>query len=463
VFVVERSGEIREEAGKMGLYTRRRVVQMGAAGAAAFALAGCAGDDDGGGGGGQADLLYDWSYLGTGVGKFWQAVGSKSPDVRNATGVPLETLFQTVQSQNTAKAGADLFAYYPDYFAYKLKAQDSIIAVDDFVKSGEPAHWLLASAKFDNRQWGVPVALEVAVMVINRRHFEKAGVDVDKEFESWDHFIEACDRLKAAGITPIQASSSDSLGSDKLTQLLTLQVCDTPTDLLRGVIGELPITHPVFSHWMEQLPVLRDQYMNPDPQNDTEQVSNTKFLNGEGGIQIMYTGPIFEPGVGSEFEVVGFPKSSAKFNRRAIGSSDTMHLAAYAKHKDAAGRVLDYVHAPEQLNLWWELTRLLPPDDRFDSSVLPPAAKATWEFILDRKDDVYSVWWVDNFFPPQLSSYYLGVPAGVMAGGSTDEARQKADSLFSGLRKQNPDEVDRIKQSIPVLDRIVQESVAKSG
>jgi ABC-type glycerol-3-phosphate transport system substrate-binding protein len=441
-------------------YTREQIVKRGVAGAAVVMLSACGGGGSKSSATGSTSVLYEWTYLGTGVAAFWQRAKAQSKGkakITAITGVPFDTLYQTVQSQNKAKSGADLFAYYPDYVSFKLMDSGDIDPLDQYL-GDDPKHWLLASAKFDNKYWGSPLALEIAVMVINRRHFEKAKVDVHDQFESYDALIEACDRLKAAGITPIQMSSADQLGSDKWTMLLTLQVCDNPADLDRGVAGELSLDAPVFSNWMEKLPILRDKYMNPDASKINEQVSNTKFLNGDGGMQIMYTGPIFAPNVGSEYEVIGFPKSSAKFNRPAIGSGDVMVMASYASDKPASGEALKFLHQPAQLKSWWEKTKTLPADDRFDASVLPRTAKATWDFVARRKSDVYSLWWPDNFFPPDFVSYYLGVPAAVMAGASTDQARKKAEEIFSLFRKQNKPELERVKKAIPVIDGVVAQS-----
>jgi ABC-type glycerol-3-phosphate transport system substrate-binding protein len=439
-------------------YTRRQVMKGGLSGAAVVYLASCGGGEPSGTG--STSALYEWTYLGTGVRGFWEKAKSQSSGrakITEITGVPFDSLYQTVQTQNTAQSGADLISYFPDYGAFKLMSQGHIEALDRYV-GDDPDHWLLASAKFEDQYWGSPLALEIAVMVINRRHFDKAKVDVGDQFESYDALIEACDRLKAAGITPIQMSSADQLGSDKWTMLLTLQVADNPADLMRGVTGELSLDAPIFSNWMEQLPILRDRYMNPDASQINEQVSNTKFLNGDGGMQIMYTGPIFAPNVGSEYEVIGFPSSSAKFNRPAIGSGDILAMVSYADDKEDVGEALQFLHEPGQLASWWEMTKTLPADDRFDASVLPRTAKATWDFVIERKQDVYSLWWPDNFIPGELVSYYLGLPAEVMSGASTDQARAKADEIFSRFREQNQPELDTVKKATPVIDAVVEQS-----
>lgn len=439
-------------------FSRREALKLGAATGVGLMLGACGPGAEGGAD--TTSVLYEWTYLGKGVAKFWQQVQDqlksqgKGPRIGQLTGVPFESLYQTTATQMKARSGADMFAYFPDYHAFKLMDDGAITSVDELVASDEASHWLLASAKFRDKQWGSPLTLEIAVLVINRKLLEKAGVQVDKEFESYDAFIEACEKLTRAGITPIQMSSADGLGTDKWKMLFMFQVCNSPVELLKGIAGDSDLDAPVFDFWIKELISFRDKYMSENAQHETEQVAVSKFLRGEAGMMLMYTGPVFAPNVGSEFEVVGFPKADARFSRPAIGSGDIMVITDYAENSEVAGQVSDYIHEPEQSKLWWDLTASLPADDRFDASVLPREARSTWNLVLERKEDVYSLWWPNNFFPTDFVPYYFGLPQEIMTGLTVEEARSKAEQIFDSFREQNPEEVDRVKKAIPVFEGI---------
>ena len=45
--------------------------------------------------------------------------------------------------------------------------------------------------------------------VYNKAHFETAGLDPENPPATWEAFIEACEKLKAAGITPISGGLKD--------------------------------------------------------------------------------------------------------------------------------------------------------------------------------------------------------------------------------------------------------------
>jgi ABC-type glycerol-3-phosphate transport system substrate-binding protein len=443
-------------------YTRRQFLKATLVGTAGIALAACSSDTGSNGADSSVSVLYDWTYLGApgAVGNFWRGIQSGVKGTKGSISsldeVPYDSLFPTVQTQLTAKSGAGLYTYYPDYTTFALEQQGAIVTVDDLVASDESSHWLLASSKFDGKYYGAPQAIELTLLVINRKLFDQAGVDVDTQFESFSAFIEACEKLKAAGITPIQIGSSDQIGAEAWQQLLTLQVAESPTDLLRGVAGELPLTDVTFSFWRDHLPILRDNYMNSGAPNDTQQIAANKFLSGSAGMSLLYTAQVFAPNIGSEYEVIGFPKSDATFSRPAIASGDDLVIAAYGGSQEAAGKVIDYLHQPAQIQNWWNATSTLPADDRFDSSVLQPNALKTWQFITARKGDVYSLWWPDNFYPPDFVTYFLGVPQAVMNGASSAQALHSAQQIFSSFQTQNPQQVEIVKDSILALTPTVQ-------
>ena len=265
------------------LNTRREFLGTTAAGMAGLYLTGC-GSDSTATGGASVDVLYDWTYVGPPgtVANFWRQTKSraKSADagvsIDRLTEVPVEALFQTVDANNRAKTGPDLFVYFSDFVTFIQNRGKTIRPLDDLVSAEERKHWLLASAQADDNYWGAPLTLELTVLVINRRHFDKAGIQVDKQFASYDEFIDACDRLKAAGIMPIEVGTSDGLSAEKWLMFEQLQVCESPATGPRIVIGELVRRRPVLRtparahpraarqvHASASLPVHRDHGGQP--------------------------------------------------------------------------------------------------------------------------------------------------------------------------------------------------------
>ncbi|MCX5580512.1 extracellular solute-binding protein [Kaistia terrae] len=73
-------------------------------------------------------------------------------------------------------------------------------------KSYSPA--AVDAFSFDGKVWAVPYKLSMINFYYNKDLFEKAGVDGDA-IRSWDDFLAAIAKLKAAGITPIAVGAKD--------------------------------------------------------------------------------------------------------------------------------------------------------------------------------------------------------------------------------------------------------------
>jgi ABC-type glycerol-3-phosphate transport system substrate-binding protein len=451
-------------------YTRREAMKigMGAMGAVAFlGLAGCGGskpEDVAGQTGSAVDVLYDWTYNGPPgmVAKYWREVRTRMEEagaggsIGQLSEVSFEALYQNVPAAIQAKSGPSLATYYADYATYRLAQAGEVASLDSLVGAENVKHWLMASTQYDGSYHGAPHVLEIAVLGINRKHFDKAGISIDDRFESYEQFIEACDRLNSIGVTPIETGTSDGVGAEKVMQFEQLQVCQNPADLLRGVVGDLSVDDPVFARPRDQIPVLRDKYMNPSPGDDTDQMAADKFLNGKAGMAFLYSSQILAGEVGPEFEVVRFPVSDAKYSRPAIGTGDPLILFDYAEDKESAANVLNFLHEPEQLGLWWSLNGSFPADDRFDSSVLTSQAKRVWGMVTERSDDIYALWWPDNFYPPSVALPLIGVIQELFSKASTpSQARDKTEQLFEQFQSGNPAEVEVVKEYIKTLDALV--------
>ena len=62
----------------------------------------------------------------------------------------------------------------------------------------------------DGKIYGVPVSKEISYIYYNKELFEKAGITPPAtSFATWDEFFAACDKLKAAGVTPLGMDTAD--------------------------------------------------------------------------------------------------------------------------------------------------------------------------------------------------------------------------------------------------------------
>lgn len=63
----------------------------------------------------------------------------------------------------------------------------------------------------DGKIYGVPVSKEISYIYYNKELFAQAGLEAPEvAYPDWIAFFEACDQLKAAGITPVGMDTADS-------------------------------------------------------------------------------------------------------------------------------------------------------------------------------------------------------------------------------------------------------------
>ena len=69
----------------------------------------------------------------------------------------------------------------------------------------------LAFNTVDGKVYGIPVSKEISYIYYNKDLFAKAGIEAPEvAFETWDEIFEVCDKLLAAGITPIGMDTADA-------------------------------------------------------------------------------------------------------------------------------------------------------------------------------------------------------------------------------------------------------------
>lgn len=456
--------------GRHSEFTRRQVLAGGAAGLAALYLSACSNNNPSasstaGAGSGDVDLLWDWSYNGPpgSIKEFWNEIRERladgsGPTVDQLTSVTFENLQQKIETFHSAQTGPALEPWYPAWNAFVYYKQGLLAPIGDYLSEEEMSHWLLIKdSNFDGKHYAASVVAEIALLAVNRDLLSEAGVEVGDEFMSYEEFIDACDRLSGTGITPIVCGSSDAFNAEKWYEFLSQRYLDSPAQYPRAVTGEEPLDGPVMGNWLRELAELRDNYMNADAADINESQATEKFLAGEGAMMLVYPAVVFDPSMeGSPFDVVGFPAGPGQFSRPLIGAGTSMQLLNYAENVEGAAKILEFIHQPEQTSLWWELTKNLPTDDRFDSSILPATAKKTWDLILKNREDSFPILWPDNFIPFDVYvANSNGTAQRIIAGASSEEGAAAQEEIFVSAREGNPEQTQLLTEYAETIDSVL--------
>jgi ABC-type glycerol-3-phosphate transport system substrate-binding protein len=280
----------------------------------------------------------------------------------------------------------------------------------------------------------------------NKDLFDKAGLNADSPPATWDELLDACDKLKTSGVTPMGVGIQDGYwGEWYLSQSLTQQL-DTAGDALSLFIGDLDWRDPKYhEHWVRLQELLDAGYINDD-------VNSLTYLQG---IDLLNTGSAaitqnVSPGLTANQQalgddVVGFMVMPV-FGTGAMAGipivdTQGFGIAAKSDNQEAAAALLAFMHDPDRVNAVYAATGQIPADQSFDGSLIDNLlVKHVYDNWVAVPSNVYipdlmpTLFWTDAMFV--ISQKILG---GEMAG---EESGDLAHEVTEKWKQQNPDMVE---------------------
>ena len=196
-----------------GEISRRAFIQRGGAAALSASalgslLAACGSDSGGGAKGGGAMLKMTNDKI---AWKDWFVQAGKAAKTAGAIGWnPVEysdtTTYQAAikTTGNTPKV-SDMFSWWSGWLMKELVDANMLADVSSIWHKNGSAYsdGLRDAFTFEGKQYGVPLNVAYWVTFYNKHTFEKHKLDVPK---TWEEFTGACDKLKAAKVTPLAAT-----------------------------------------------------------------------------------------------------------------------------------------------------------------------------------------------------------------------------------------------------------------
>ncbi len=283
----------------------------------------------------------------------------------------------------------------------------------------------------------------------NKRLLERAGLNADDPPLTWDAFLNACDRLRAAGIVPLIGGVSDGYWGDWFLINSLPQQLDSGAEALQLFIGNLDWREPRYhEHWVRLEELKKRNFLNADMSSlglypgidlivagklamgesiGSRIPADSKKMSGRIGCMVM---PVFGKG-----KMAGKPILDAQ----GIG------ISAKAEDPKAAAAFLEFLQSPERLNALWEKTGWIPTSSKFDTSVIKDeVVRSMWR----RWGEGETIPYIANVVPGQFyEQALLPTAQQIVAGKSTgEEAGALASKIAEEWRNFNPDMVDRYKE-----------------
>lgn len=188
---------------------------------------------------------------------------------------------------------------------------------------------------YDGKTYAVPLNIAAACAFYNTEMFEAAGAKVPT---NWDEMLDACEKLQAAGYTPITISA----GTAWCLSMVAGYLCEMEgVDLAALADGSASWEDGKLESAATKLVEL-SKYFQKTAAGDTNDVATANFYNGEAAILIQGSWAIAQingsnPDFESKCGVFQFPGVE-----RVIAKSDSLAMSSSTKYPEACIAFMKY-------------------------------------------------------------------------------------------------------------------------
>jgi multiple sugar transport system substrate-binding protein len=456
---------------------RTRVVRLPALALVALVMvaAGCGGSSGsssagGGGGASQASGLgsdYDVSKAGDVTLTMWWLGDQEVPGIQpwmkqiiadyeaKYPNVTIKSVIQSTgtwtQTQNIAckgKSGPDLWYNWSGTWSLEPAWQGCTVPNEEVLSASDISHVPNTSeTSWQGKTWDYPLYRFVYPLMYNKALFTKAGLDPESPPTTWDEFIAACKKLKAAGVQPIVLGLKDGFGGEILgSATFQKQIYSNYTDLIQKVVDG-NFTDDSWKSWIDKAAELKP-YVNSD-------VNSLNFGDGLAQFQAGKAGMVFgTPGaqqtiiaMTKDGKKVGVMKppvfGTADYADSLVNTGNGFQVTSWSAHPEVAGNFMAFMHDQANLDSLYSEAGIFPADDRWSgSSVTSPTDKQMLGWLQEK-----NVNYPANFYPVDLDvNGNFVVFQGLLGGDMTvDQAAQTYQDVIEKWRKLHPDEVQNYK------------------
>jgi raffinose/stachyose/melibiose transport system substrate-binding protein len=358
-----------------------------------------------------------------------------------------DTLISAFQSAATAKSGPDIASQWATGPVLGFVWQDALVPVSDYVPQTEMKNWLnVDENKYNGKYWGTPMYLMGIGVMYNQDMLAKAGVTPPANGRwTWEEFTAACDKLKAAGITPFAIGDKNGYGGAWWFANVGIQGLDSTEDLRQAIVGNKPFTDEKYTGWYSRLDdMVKKGYFNADVMSLDLDQGVRLFWEGKAAMAFGTDGMIkqAETDLGAgKVGIMQTPKwgSGKLADAGNATQSISFLITKWSKHPQAAADFLTFMHTPDRLTSWYKHTGVIAADARFDRSLVTSPALRQMMQMETTGPQV----WLENFLPGQLDSD-ADLTAGQMIfaqSGSPADVAKLWQSVADTWRNQHPDEL----------------------
>lgn len=406
-------------------------------------LTACGNNSDGGD---QITLRIAMGSPGEGLVKAWEQIGknyeAQHPNVKVEYTFQDDDLYQTIGLPNllNGKKAPDLYFEWAgqrlqtrvnDGFAADITQllQDS--GLKDMIDEGN-----FKGMAFDGKTYMIPTAGDVSnVMWYNKQIFDDLGL---KPPTTWDEFLQTCEKLKAANMTPIVAGNKDLwVAGNWIGHLISRVVGEQAySDALQL---KQPFNTPDFAKAYGYVQQLWDNhYMNDSVNSIADNEADVAFFNGQGAMH-----PIGSWLVSSQveqapelqlgyFNLPAMPEGKGD-QSSVIGVLNGFVVNKHSEHQDVAVDFMKLYSSPESSKLLSEAGAVPIAKGGVDPAQTNPLSLSLTD-MMQRSTMLVSP--PDTGYSIEVANALNLATSQVLGGAkSPEQALQQLDTTVAPLKK----------------------------
>ncbi len=300
----------------------------------------------------------------------------------------------------------------------------------------------LMETNWDGKQWGIPAYGFTYGIAYDKDAMRTAGVDPEKPFETWDEFMDCCQKIKASGISPLGMGLKDGYLPAWIGIFLGQQNLDSVNDIIDLMNGKTSFTDKKNSEWLYKIQELLDAgYINDD-------ILSLDFYQGQ---QLIESGKAamtlhtqayavsLEKSKGAD--KIGFAKAPVYGNGKLANSiaspSQVYVIPKSAKHKEAAADFLLFLQEEDNIKCLYEMANVIMPNVNFKEEWL--TSEIDKQVMQWKKEDINFCYQL--YFAPMFESEGLIPTVQKMFSEdlSPEDAAMELDSSLQKGIEQNPE------------------------
>ncbi len=300
---------------------------------------------------------------------------------------------------------------------------------------------------YQGKQYRMGFYGQSPLWLCNRELFDNAGLNADEVPKTWDNFLNACDKLKSKGITPICGGLKDGPWGEWYMGHGLGQNLDSPADALNLFAASLDWRESKYwEHWAKLEELWKKGFMNDDMNSIDLYPGIDLFGAGKGAMTSIVTPlvPKMQKMLGSEkiapmvFPVFGKGRMAGK----PIIDTAGIGISSQSKNKEVAADFLKFLLGDGSLRSMFKEVGVLPAINTWDGAEIQDTVTRQLFGGWVKGDGVP---YISNLMPTLFWTDAMFVNSQKIISGefTGEQAGDNAQAVATKWREQNPDFVEK--------------------